>query len=92
MGFSLWFCCLLAIFLGQYCLLKDLLSNQAVALPGLWEVTHLSTHLVIGPPSEDPNVDPEVDSCSSVTLLNKVLDEVPSTQRSKRFMFTVLLK
>ena len=66
-----------------------LLTQRPIKWPGsnsprTWQVTHLPTHLVIGLLSEDPNVDPKVDPCFSATLLNKVLDAVPSTQGPKK--------
>lgn len=36
--------------------------------------------MAIGPLSEDPTVNLEVDSGSSITLLNKILEAVPPTQ------------
>lgn len=44
-----------------------------------WEVTQ-ATHLVIGPLSENPVVDPEEDPCPRATPLNKGLEAIPSTR------------
>ena len=51
--------------------------------PGTWWESH-PPHWVEDLLSEERTVDPEVDSCPSIALLNKVLEAVPSTQGPNR--------
>lgn len=69
---------------SQSCPPKDPSNDQVLALPVTWWEPYPSTLLVVGPPTEDITVDPEVKTCPSAILLNKVLEVFLSTQRPDR--------
>lgn len=59
---------------SQSCLPRNPTREQANALLGTWQEPHPPIHTSLSLLTEDPTVDPEVDTCPSASLLNNLLE------------------